>query len=158
MAIHLIEDTLFLMDKAVSFFSKPRYQKASTNRGGVRGGRRLRTTKKIQNVVGKVIFDLGTKVLTDSDTVVLDKGLKYVPPRILDKFQTYMDVHKFVRKLNKWYMTTNPIEGKRLVTTDFHYFGLSNASLFNPSGALAPSLKVFRDVTLSDFSFRDEKS
>lgn len=60
----------------------------------------MRATKKTQNVVGKGIFNLSTKVLTDPERVVLEKGLKFVKPRSLDTFQTYMDVHKFVRKFN----------------------------------------------------------
>lgn len=36
------------------------------------------------------------------------------------------------------------------MSTEFLHSGLSNASLFNPPGALAPSLKVFRDVVLRD--------
>lgn len=58
-----------------------------------------------------------------------------------------MDVHKFVQKLNiKRYMLTNPIRENNMVRMKFQHSSLSNASLFNPPGALAPSIRVFRDV------------
>lgn len=62
-----------------------------------------------------------------------------------------MDVHKYVRKLNiKRYMLSNPIVDRSTTNSEFHHSNLSNASLFNPPGALAPSLRVFRDVVLRD--------
>lgn len=84
--------------------------------------------------------------------MVLDKGLKFVPLKSLDKFQTYMDVHKFVRKLYiKRYLTVNPITSiSNQSNSGYLHSGLANASLFNPPGVLAPSLNVFRDVILRD--------
>lgn len=62
-----------------------------------------------------------------------------------------MDVHKFAPKLNiKSYMSSNPVKTNGLTSLEFRHSGLSNASLFNPPGALDPSLKVFRDVVLRD--------
>lgn len=62
-----------------------------------------------------------------------------------------MDVHKFVRKLNiKRYMASKPTQSVGITSNEFHHSGLSNASLFNPPGAMAPSLKVFKDVVLRD--------
>lgn len=95
---------------------------------------------------------MSTVVLTDTEKLVLDKGLKFAPSRRLNKFQTYIDIHKFVRKLSiKRYISSNPIPDSQPPANSFRHSGLTNASLFNSPGALAPSLKVFRDVVLRDF-------
>lgn len=47
-------------------------------------------------------------------------------------------------------MLSNPVRDMRVTATDYQHSGLSNASLFNPPGALAPSIRVFRDVLLKD--------
>ncbi|XP_077341766.1 suppressor of cytokine signaling 5 isoform X1 [Lithobates pipiens] len=62
-----------------------------------------------------------------------------------------MDIHKFVRRLNiKRYMLGNPIQENNRSSPVFQHSGLANASLFNPPGTLAPSIKVFRDLVLKD--------
>lgn len=82
---------------------------------------------------------------------MLDKGLKFAPPRSLSKFRTYMDMHKYVRKLNiKRYLASNPVRSDLGVGSQFQHSGLSNAPLFNPPGVMAPSIRVFRDVVLRD--------
>ena len=63
----------------------------------------------------------------------------------------YMDVHKYVRKVNiKRYFASIPGNTGTRVQQEYHHSGLSNASTFNPSGVMAPSLRVFRDVVLRD--------
>ena len=62
-----------------------------------------------------------------------------------------MDTYKSIRKLNiKRYMLSNPIAQTQPIATDFRHTGLSNASLYNPPGGTAPSIKVFRDIVLRD--------
>lgn len=57
----------------------------------------------------------------------------------------------FTRKLNvKRYILSNLIRNTRNVSHDIQRSKLSNASLFNPPGGLAPILKVFRDILLRD--------
>lgn len=82
---------------------------------------------------------------------VLDKGLKFAPLKGLSKFQTYMDVHKYVRKLNiKRHFISNPIRDSNRLVSEYQHSGFSNAFLFNPPGTLAPSLRVLRNVVLRD--------
>lgn len=68
-----------------------------------------------------------------------------------------MDVHKFVRKLSiKRYMSNRTIRSNNSVSTNILHSGLS-ASLFNPPGVLAPTLRVFRDVVLRDLEALEKK-
>lgn len=42
-------------------------------------GRRVRAAKKTKNIAGRGIFNLSSKVSTDSEKAILDKGLKICP-------------------------------------------------------------------------------
>lgn len=57
-----------------------------------------REKKKKENLTGQGVFNLSAKSLTKEELSVLDKGLKLAPPRKLDRFGTYIDVHKYIRK------------------------------------------------------------
>lgn len=62
-----------------------------------------------------------------------------------------MDIHNYIRKLNiKRYLLSNPIKDPQILREDVRHSGLSNASLFNPPGSLAPSLGVFRELVVKD--------
>ena len=62
-----------------------------------------------------------------------------------------MDVHKFVRKLNiQRYISSNPFNPSKTVTSNYVHSGLSNASTYNPPGHLPASLRVFKDLVLKD--------
>ena len=64
-----------------------------------------------------------------------------------------MDVHKFSRKLSmKRFFLSKPAIASTNINTDveIQHSNLSNASLFNPPGGMAPNIKVFRDVLLRD--------
>lgn len=85
--------------------------------------------------------------------MTLNKGLKYAPKKPLNKFQMFLDVQKYIRKLSiKHYFLSNPIEKNysRIGEQPSKGTGLKNASLFNPPGKLAPSLSVFKDLVLHD--------
>lgn len=84
--------------------------------------------------------------------MVLDKGLKFLPPKSLNKFATFIDVHKYVRKLNiQRYFVTNPTRPLLPeITSHVVHSGLSNPSIFNPPCPMAPLIKVFRDMVLRD--------
>lgn len=49
---------------------------------------------------GDGIFNLSSKTLSDLEISLLNKGFKFAPPKKLNKFQTYIDVHRYVRKIN----------------------------------------------------------
>ena len=98
------------------------------------------------------IFNLSSADFTHAEKIVLDKGLKFVPPKTLNKFDTFMDVQKFVRKMNiQRYFISNPCRPQLPeVSTHIIHTGLSNPSLFNPPGTMAPNIKVFRDLVIKD--------
>lgn len=75
--------------------SKKKYR----TKQGTRGVRRARSKKKA-GLTDTGLFNLSTATLSHEEKVVLNHGLKFVPPRPLNKLETYMDFHKYVRKLN----------------------------------------------------------
>lgn len=83
---------------------------------------------------------------SDAELCVLDKGLKFAPSKKLNKFETFVDVHEYIRRLNvQRHFIANP-SGPRTTTMredGVIHSGLPNPSLFNPPGAIAPSIKVF---------------
>lgn len=92
-----------------------------------------------------------SKKLTKAETTILDNGLKFLPPQKCNKFQTYMYINKYTSKLNvKIYLLTNLFKNNRINPMDIQNANLSNTSLFNPQGGLAPLIGVFRDVLLRD--------
>lgn len=97
---------------------------------------------------------MSSKVLSKEEFITLDKGLKFVLPKKLDKFYTFIDVHKFIRKINiQWYLASNPCERfDRAATSGTVHLGLSNPSLFNPPVPVAPAVSIFKDLVLSDLA------
>lgn len=83
------------------------------------------------------IFNLSTATFNDSEKVVLNKGLKYVPAKQLNKFSTFIDIQKYVRKLNiQRYFLSNPTRPSLPESaSSVVHSGFSNHSLFNPSGS-----------------------
>lgn len=64
---------------------------------------------------GEGIFNLSGQALTHEKIGVLDKGLKYAPTKNLDKFQNYIGIQKFVRKLNiTKYTVGNPLRHRHI--------------------------------------------
>lgn len=97
------------------------------------------------------IYNLSTQVLTEEERALLNKGLKFAPPKRLEKFHTFMDIHNYIRNVNiKRYFISNPTKEGRLVSLDVQPSYLSNASLCNPPGGMASSVRVLRDVVLRD--------
>lgn len=94
-----------------------------------------------------------TKILT------LDKGLKYAPSRCLDRFETFIDIKKYVMKLSikRWVIlckkSTTVVEGNKVV-----HSALSNASLFNSPGNMPSKLLVFQKLLLKDLDNFKPKS
>lgn len=96
-----------------------------------RGEENTREKEKGNNWRG--CFNLSTQVSTNNEKAILDKGLKFAPPKGLNKFQTFMDIHKYIKKVYiKCYFLSNPVKEGRLASTEIQSAHLSNASLFNP--------------------------
>lgn len=64
---------------------------------GKRGGKKK---KKAQKLLGKGIFNLTNVQFTQEELRVLELGLKYAPDKPFDKFEAFIDLQKFLRKLN----------------------------------------------------------
>lgn len=65
---------------------------------GRREGRRK--IKKDKILLGIGIYNISGTNLWDDGLRVLDKGLKFAPVRNFNKFQTYVNLQKFVSTLN----------------------------------------------------------
>ena len=88
--------------------------------------------------------------MTDDETRVLDRGLKFAPIRNMNKFQTYVNVQKYTRSLNmKKYFLSNPIERNSSGITPGHS-NLRNRSTFNPQYTDTRHLDVFRNMVCKD--------
>lgn len=125
-------------------------QKKRRCKRGCRGGRKLHP-KKEEDISG--IINLSTKEISKEELSTLGKGLKFVPPRNLNKFQTFIDVQKYTRKLNiKRYVLSNPARQLSREASVVTHSGLRNASLFNPPSTGAPNVTVFRDLVLKDLA------
>ena len=85
--------------------------------------------------------------------ITLDKGLKFAPKRNLSKFDTYVDIKKFTRKLNiKKYMLTQPITYQAVPNMPgrVEHSQLRNKSLFNPQVVNNQHIEVFSKMVLKD--------
>ena len=104
----------------------------------------------------------------------MSHGLKYAPPHQLNKFETFIDVNKFIRKMNiKRHFILNPIgNGTQVIhrippssirrsgvnsddvpptiCAPIQHSNLRNASLFNPPGFVAPAIQVFKELVTKD--------
>lgn len=90
-------------------------------------------SKKEKNLTSDGIFNLSSVTLSDPEKSLLNKGLKFAPPRGLDKFQTYIDIHKFVRRVNiKRYMASNPISNTGTSSKEYRHSGLSKLPSLTP--------------------------
>ena len=80
-------------------------------------------------------------------------GLKCGLKRPINKFDTYVDVHRYMRKLSikKYFLnkTSNPTFGNTNASVAVDS-GLKNKSLFNPPNTATQHLDVFKGLVLRD--------
>lgn len=109
-------------------------------RGG-RAGKRVQQKKKVEKL-GEGIYNLSGKHLTREEIFTLDRGIKYAPKKGLNKFQTYVGIQTFIRKLNVMkYYVQNPMER---VVMEGNHTELRNNSVFNPSIANNKYVDMFK--------------
>lgn len=114
---------------------------------GRRARRRIQQKKK-KGKLGEGIFNISGKQLSREEILTLDKGIKFAPKRGLNKFETYIGVQKFIRKLNvKKYYALNPIE--RLAMEN-NTTGLKNNSVFNPHIANNKYVDLFKRLVTTE--------
>lgn len=86
--------------------------------------------------------------MSREELLVLDKGIKFAPKKGLNKFETYVGVQKFIRKLNlKKYYALNPVE-KAIRNTN--HTSLKNNSVFNPYIANNKYVDLFKKLVTSE--------
>lgn len=70
------------------------------------------------------------------------------PPKTLNKFSTFIDIQKFIRKLSiQRHFLSFPSNTSSAINDVHIHTGLSNPSLFN---LMAPAISVFRSLLLRD--------
>lgn len=86
--------------------------------------------------------------LSKEEILTLDKGIKFAPKKGLNKFETYVGLQKFIRKLNiKKYYAINPIE--RAITNN-SFTNLRNNSVFNPHITNNKYVDLFKKLVTSE--------
>lgn len=116
---------------------------------GKRGG----TKKKKKRILGGGIFNLSEATFNEEEMKVLDLGLKYAPDKNLDPFEVYIDLQKFVRKLNiKKIFATKGNKGTQIEKDSpiFQHSKFKNNSIFNPNPQQNESLVVFKKMVEQD--------
>lgn len=97
-------------ERASKRMDRREVKKKPTSKRGCRAGYKKQAKKR---VLGGGIFNLSEVSLTKEEMVVLDRGLKYAPVRNMTKFDIYVDIQKYVQKLNikKYVITTTGEKG-----------------------------------------------
>lgn len=89
---------------------------------------------------------------------ILDLGLKFAPEKSLDKFETYIYLKKFMRKLNlKKHFFTNKDTRIRKEPLYVHT-GLKNNSIFNPTTSGNQCMGAFQKMVEDDLRKLDKRS
>lgn len=71
----------------------------------------------------------------------------------MNKFDVYIDTHKFIRTLNlKKYFLSHPADmsNRTIVSTEMFDSGLKNKSIFNPQVSNNHYIEVFKNLVLKD--------
>lgn len=101
--------------------------------------------------IGDRIFNLTDVPLTREELVVLDIGLKYAPVKNLDKFETYISIQKYIRKLNiKKYLIEKPINASTTQSNSVVHSNLRNRSTYNPKPKDNTHIEVFKNLVTEE--------
>lgn len=115
-----------------------------------RGRRAGRREQKKKIPVGAGIFNISGQELDKEELKVLDRGLKYAPVKNLNKFDTFIQIHKYIRTLNqKKYFLSKP-DTRPAITEHDHHSSLKNRSVFNPNNSDNKYVEVFKSMVLED--------
>lgn len=113
-----------------------------------RGRRGRRRKKKEEKQLKSGLFNLTNLEFSESELEVLSQGLKFAPNKNINKFNLFIDIEKYIRKLNirKHFSghKTNPTTKE---TEDpFVHSSLKNNSVFNPKKGSNQYIEVFRNM------------
>lgn len=128
------------------------------SRRGSRAGWRVQQ-KKAKRTGLSGIYNLSKVTLTQKETNILNAGLKCTT-KPMNKFNIYIDIHKYVRKLNikKKILSNNfNLRTKKTVETVGIDSGLKNRSLFNPPQPANHQVEVFKQLVLKDLNRLEPK-
>uniref|UniRef100_A0A8C5QJ44 Reverse transcriptase domain-containing protein n=1 Tax=Leptobrachium leishanense TaxID=445787 RepID=A0A8C5QJ44_9ANUR len=125
-------------------------QKTPSKRGCRSGRTRRKPEKKRQTKQGGGIYNLTDTPLTDAQTKLLKKGLKYAPTSHMDIFSVYIDLQKFKKNIClKKYFAKNPIE--RVNTMQFYqHTPLKEKSTFYPKSLISQEISTFEQMVMTD--------
>lgn len=131
----------------------PQKQRKKQTRGK-RGGKQ----KKKKGVLGQGIFNLSDAVFTEDELKILDLGLKYAPEKGIDKFEVYIDLQKFIRKLKiKKHYALNHEAIPMTEADGFVHTKLRNNSIFNPKVPGEQCIGAFRRMVENDLAKMEKK-
>lgn len=90
---------------------------------------------------------------------ILDLGLKFAPQKKIDKFEVFIDLQKFIRKLKikKHYALNNKIT-PTVEPSGFAHKKLKNNSIFNPKVPGDQCIGAFKRMVESDLAKLNTKS
>ncbi|PIO11720.1 hypothetical protein AB205_0093780 [Aquarana catesbeiana] len=131
----------------------PRIQNAEWRKRKRTRGKRGGAKKKKARVLGGGIFNLSEATFNEEEMKTLDLGLKYAPEKCLDPFEAYIDLQKFIRKLNIRKFFAMKGENKLLMEKEapiYKHSQLKNNSVFNPNTQQNESLTTFKKMVEQD--------
>uniref|UniRef100_A0A8C5N036 Uncharacterized protein n=1 Tax=Leptobrachium leishanense TaxID=445787 RepID=A0A8C5N036_9ANUR len=122
-----------------------------TSRRGRRSGKFRRKSKtKRETGQNGGIYNLTSVTLTDAQTKVLKKGLKYAPTAHMDLFNVYIDLQKFKKNLClKKYFMKNPVEKENPVHF-YKHTTLKDKSTFFPKSLISQEISTFEQMVMTD--------
>lgn len=111
---------------------------------GRRGGRGKKKEKKQLN---QGIFNLTGVEFSDQEMEVLRQGLKFAPDKDIEKFELFIDVEKYIRKLNikKHFAGQATHQSEGTSHTPFVHSGKNN-SVFNLKKGTNHHIEVFKNM------------
>lgn len=121
-----------------------------------------RGTEKRKRVIGEGIFNISNVELTKEEPQVLDLGLKYAPDKIIDKFETYIDLHKFARRVNiKKHFAIQKKSNQKENPDDepegYQHSALKNKSTFNLKPTGHHYVEVVKSMVENDIKHKQDK-
>lgn len=98
------------------------------------------------------IFNLTNVSFNEEQLLILVKGLKFALAKFLDKFEAFIDLEKFARKLNVKLFFLKNIQNKlkKPFHSPFIHTELRNKSALNPKGLSHRLIEVFKHMLQED--------
>ena len=117
-----------------------------------RGRRGRGRTKKKKSGLNDGIFNLAGVEFSEPELEVLQQGLKFAPEKNIDKFEIFIDVEKYIRKLNikKYFAGKSTMNEGIKEDPVYQHSGLKNNSTFNPKKGMNHQIEAFKTMVQED--------